>query len=111
MESSDGVTVNQGKETYMSCEEAYGEGYNEVDISVDTDYGQSSETICRKSLGTKKEYVCNDYTGCDWVEKAVYSDKALKRRSEPYYVEVLLNGEQTGQKFYYKKKSKKKGWF
>ena len=113
MGESSGTTVQQGYEPTMSCEEAYGEGFEKATIYRDEEFGSRQETVCRKFLGYEEKQVCDDgeyvheSSSCKTVKVSRYDTRPEKRHSEPFYVQVQTNG-QKGQKFYYQKKPKKK---
>lgn len=112
---SNGYGIKQGYERYYSCQEAYGEGYQltKIDTSEEGYFANQffhPNKVCRKFMGYKtiRQWDDNDY-----IEKKVpvYSDRPVKWRSKPFYVELKTpNGEKRGR-VWYKKKRKKRGFF
>lgn len=110
-----GLGIKQGYERYYSCQEAYGEGY-QLTIIDTSEEGYFSNNFfqrnkkCRKFMGYK---TIRQLDGNDYVEKKVpvYSDRPIKWRTKPFYVEVKNNGQNQGQRYYYKVKKKKRGLF
>ena len=106
MANSEGISVKQGVEPWVECKE----GYESASEQQEGEYYRQAR-VCRIFLGYKEVIVWEDRGGKRIEKVPVYDTYLQQRRSEPFYVEVHLQGYPAGQRFYYKKKSKKKGWF
>lgn len=110
MEDSEGINVAKGVEPWQACEE----GYHEVTKKVEYGDGGAQKIIrmCRMQIGWKEVPVYEEY-GDGHIRKIgtemvpVYDDYVQRRRSEPHFVEVQIDGQTPGERFYYKKKKKK----
>ena len=99
---ANGVTTQKGYEPWIPCED----GYDLIEKN-DAEFGFTTRT-CRKLIGYKevKSY------GEGIRKIPVYDQYNQQRRREPFFVEVWHEGEQKGERFWYRlKKKKKKKWF
>lgn len=113
MEESEGISIVQGVELWEACKEGYHEATKEEEYG---DGGTRRVRVCRKQIEWEEVPVYEEYSdgyirqvGTEMVP--VYDEYTQRRRSEPYFVEVQIDGQQQGERFYYKIKKKKKGWF
>ena len=98
---SAGVDVKKGYEAWEPCKA----GYEQAAMETSQDSGLRQTTVCRKFKGYSEETVDGR------TEKIpVYDYYDAIPRTQPHYVEVLMNGERQGERLYYKV-NKKKGWF
>jgi hypothetical protein len=102
MDDSEGIQVRQGAEPWQPCKE----GYEPAIIEQEIINRFMKVRVCRKFLGYKEVIDWEDRGGKRKKKVPVYDDYEQKRRPEPYYVEVLIDGKPQGQRFYYKKKKK-----
>ena len=98
-----GLTTKNGVEPWEPCAGGYTPAIEEGDM----EFGRSNSRVCRKLIGWKEVY--SDGEGLRKIP--VYDQYDQKSRPEPNYVEAWHDGEQKGERFYYKIKKKKKGWF
>ena len=91
------MSFKKGKQSYYPC----GTGYEKFNRG-----GRINRTVCRKVIDTK---IVSTRAGRK--EIPIYDEYNAKRRSEPYWMQlttVTPNGQIQGQRFWYKKKKKKR---
>ena len=83
-----GMEIKQGIEAYKPCAAGYQAG------------GNSTTRVCRKIIGWEWGYRSDDRGG--QVMVPVYDEYTPKRNPEPYYIEVYLDSQKQGERFWYK---------
>lgn len=104
MKKQDGINLKEGYEPFIPCDEAYGPGYTPHSTWVEKKEKDVKVTVCRKFIRMEKKYVMDDDRGGHYENVPIYSIKPYLKRPEPYFIEVHVEGEQQGKRFYYKKK-------
>jgi len=89
-----GMDVRKGVETHAPCVAGYAPA------------GNGAARVCRKIIGWEWTYERGGR-----VKVPVYQEYKPKRNRKPYYIEVYLDGRKQGERFWYKIKNKKSGWF
>lgn len=98
-----GMNVKQGYErVYESCVEGYGSGWE----NAWSDEGHRRKEYCRKFLRFGYAKRCRggegSGDGCRKRRVAIYDEKPLKRREEPFFIELSFSdGAMNSQRFWY----------
>lgn len=109
MVESEGISVVQGVEVWVPCAAGYDLVTKEVEYG---DGGTRQVRVCRKQTGWKEVPIYEEHGDGGWRQVGtetvpVYDEYKRRRRSKPYFVEVQIDGQPQGERFYYKKKKKK----
>lgn len=89
--NSEGVATKKGYEPYEPCSD----GYEQASM-VSTEFGRRETTVCRKLTGFQEETLDGQ------TQKVpVYEYYDATPRAKARYIEVWVNGEQSGERYYY----------
>lgn len=119
-----GYGMQTGRESYYSCQEAYGREYEAYQPQRDIEapcYRRSSSlngyndcTQCRKFEGYRDKKICygDGINDCKIVRAAKYTVKPVQKRTKRNYIQLKKPDGQTGDRVWYNPpKRKKRGLF
>jgi hypothetical protein len=89
--NAEGVSTKKGYEPYEPCMD----GYEQARMTI-AEFNRGDKTVCRKPIGFQEEIIDGRPQ-----KVPVYEYYDARERSKPRYVEIWMNGEPYGERYYY----------